>query len=95
VADPARCGLQHSTHAVTESSLDVVRALVEEGGASVDIRDFRGGTIIDWINDYAFDPKNSVITTRGCKAERLNEIVKYLKGRECQESSNVQQKYDA
>jgi len=82
-------------HAVTESSLDVVRALLEEGGASVDIRDYCGGTVTDWINDYASDPKNSVIITRECKAERLNEIVKYLKERECQESSSVQQKYDA
>jgi ankyrin repeat protein len=82
-------------HAVTESSLDVVRALVEEGGASVDISDYCGGTVTDWINDYASDPKNSVIITRECKAERLNEIVKYLKERERQESSNVQQKYDA
>jgi ankyrin repeat protein len=82
-------------HALTESSLDFVRVLVEEGGASVDICDEKGRTVIDWINDYASDPKNSVIITRERKAERLNEIFKYLKERESQESSNVQQKYDA
>jgi len=79
-------------HAVTESSLDFVRVLVEEGGASVDIRDEKGRTVFDWINDYASDPKNSVIITRERKAERLNEIVKYLKERGRQGSINVQQK---
>jgi ankyrin repeat protein len=92
---PYNDGQKPLLHAVTESSLGVVRALVEEGGASLDIRDYSGGTVIDWINDYVSDPKNSVIITRERKAERLNEIVKYLKLRLCQESSNVQQKYHA
>ena len=35
-------------HAVTESSLDVVRALAEGGGASVDISDDNNETAIDW-----------------------------------------------
>jgi hypothetical protein len=97
----ADCNTQYSNGqtplflAVAMPSLDVVRALVEEGGASLDIRDYCGGTVIDWINDYASDPKNSVIITRERKVERLNEIVKYLKERGCKESSNVQQKYDA
>jgi hypothetical protein len=91
---PYSDGQKPLLHAVTESSLDVVRALVEEGGASLDIRDYCGGRVIDWINDYASDPKNSVIITRERKVERLNEIVQYLKLRGCQGSSNVQHKYD-
>jgi hypothetical protein len=76
---PYSDGQKPLLHAVTESSLDVVRALVEEGGASLDVHDYCGGTIIDWINNYASDPKNSVIIIRKRKVERLNEIVKYLK----------------
>ena len=38
-------------HAVTEGLLNVVRALVEEGGASVDVRDDKGRTFIDWIRN--------------------------------------------
>ena len=34
-------------HAVTKGSLNVVRTLVEERGASVDIRDIHGNTDID------------------------------------------------
>jgi hypothetical protein len=65
-------------HAVTEGSLDVVRALVEEGGASVDIRDNDGRTVIDWTNVYASDPKNlDDIVWKG-DVERLVEIVKFL-----------------
>ena len=92
---PYSDGQKPLLHAVTESSLDVVRALVEEGGASVDIRDYCGGTVIDWINNYVSDPKNSVIITRQRKVEGLNEMVKYLKLRGCQETSKVQQKHDA
>ena len=46
-------GKTPSFHAVTESSLDVVRALVEEGGALVDVRDDDNRTVIDWMEDYA------------------------------------------
>jgi hypothetical protein len=68
-------------HAVTESSLDVVRALVEEGGASVDVRDDENRTVFDWMNDYASDSKNfDDIVWKG-DVERLNEIVKYLQER--------------
>jgi hypothetical protein len=44
-------------HAVNEGSLDV-RAVVEEGGASVDIRDDDNRTVIDWMYDRASYPKN-------------------------------------
>jgi len=65
-------------HAVTESSLDVVRTLVEEGGASVDVRDEDDRTVIDWMKDYASDPKNRDDIVWKGDVERLSEIVKYL-----------------
>jgi ankyrin repeat protein len=55
-------------YAVTEGSLDVVRVLVEEGGASVDVRNDCGRTAIDWANDCASD-------RNGC------DTVKYLEER--------------
>jgi len=65
-------------YAVTESSFDVVRKLVEEGAASVDIRDDEGRTVFDWMNDCASDPKNlDDIIWKG-DVERMNEIAKYL-----------------
>jgi len=74
-------------HAVTKGSLDVVRALVEEGGASVDVRDDEDRTVIDWMNDYASDPKNvDDIVWKG-DVERLNEIVKYLQKRGVESSA--------
>jgi hypothetical protein len=76
-------------HAVTNSSVDVVRALVEEGGASLDVRDDCGRTAIDWAKYCISDPKNrnSVVWKGG--VERLNEIVKYLQERGCEASSTV------
>jgi ankyrin repeat protein len=68
-------------HAVTESSLDVVRALVVEGGASVDVRDDDDRTVIDWMYDYASDPKNRDDIVWKGDVERLNEIVNYLQER--------------
>jgi hypothetical protein len=73
-------------HAVTETSLDVVRTLVEEGGALVDVRDDNNRTVIDWMYDYASDPKNRDDIVGKGGVERLNEIVKYLRER-CVESS--------
>ena len=35
-------------------------------------------TVIDWINDYASDPKNFVIIIKKYKDECLNEFIKYL-----------------
>jgi ankyrin repeat protein len=65
-------------HAVTEGSLDVVRALVEEGGASLDVRDDDDRTVIDWMKEYECDPKNrNDIVWKG-DVERLIEIAKYL-----------------
>jgi hypothetical protein len=74
-------------HAVTESSLDVVRVLVEEGGASVYVRDEEDRTVFDWMNDYASDPKNlDDIIWKG-DVERLNEIVNYLQKRGVESSA--------
>jgi ankyrin repeat protein len=74
-------------HAVTEGSLNVVRALVEEGGASVDLRDDEDRTVIDWMNDYASDPKNlDDIIWKG-DVKRLNEIVNYLQERGVESSA--------
>jgi hypothetical protein len=75
-------------HAVTKGSLDVVRALVEEGGALLDVRDDEDTTVIDWVKEYAPDPKDiDDIILKG-DVERLIEIVKYLQER-CVESSAV------
>jgi ankyrin repeat protein len=68
-------------YAVTKGSLDVVRALVEEGGGSLDIRDYCCMTLIHWINDYASDPKSRDDIVWKGDVERLNEIVKYLQER--------------
>ena len=74
-------------HAVTETSLDVVRTLVEEGGASVDVRDDNDRTVIDWMYDYASDPKNPGDIVWEGDLERLNEIVKYLRERGLESSA--------
>jgi ankyrin repeat protein len=74
-------------HAVTEGSLDVVRALVEEGGASVDVRDDDDRTVIDWMYDYASDPKNRDDIVWNGDVKRLNESVKYLQERGVESSA--------
>jgi ankyrin repeat protein len=64
-------------YAVTEGSLVVVRAVVEEGGASLDVRNDCGRTVIDWANDCASDQflwKHHV--------EKWKVIAKYLEERE-------------
>jgi hypothetical protein len=58
-------------YSATDSSPDVVPALVEDGGASLDIRVCCGGTVIDWINDYVSIPKSSDIRFQGIE-RRLN-----------------------
>jgi hypothetical protein len=68
-------------YAVTKGSLDVVRLLVEEGGASLDIRDAKGSTVINWINNYTTYLEDSDIFSKEYKLERLNEIVKFLEER--------------
>jgi len=74
-------------HAVTEGLFDVVRTLVEEGGASVDVRDDNDRTVIDWMKVYASDPKNRVDIVWKGDVERLNEIVKYLQERGVESSA--------
>ena len=59
-------------YAVTTGSLDVVRALVEEGGASLDIRDAHGNTAIDWAKECERNRTNP---------RRIAEIVQYLEER--------------
>jgi len=73
--------------AITDRSLDVVRTLVEEGGASVDVRDDEGRTVFDWMYGYASDPKNRDDIVWKGDVERLNEIVKYLRKRGVQSSA--------
>jgi ankyrin repeat protein len=61
-------------YAVTVGSLNIVRALVEEGGASLDVRDDCGRTAIDWAK-YQSLWKDEL--------EKWKEIVKYLEERKC------------
>jgi hypothetical protein len=68
-------------HAVTETSFDVVRTLVEEECASNDVSDDEDRAVFDWMNDCASYSKNlDDIVWKG-DVERLNEIVKYLQER--------------
>jgi ankyrin repeat protein len=69
-------------YAVTEGSLDVFRVLVEEGGASLNVRDDCGRTAIDCANDYMSDPeyRNRILENDGVG---LNKNVKYLQERGC------------
>jgi hypothetical protein len=81
-------------YAVTEGSLDIVRVLVEEGGAALDVRDDCGRTATDWAKDSASDLKNRDSIVWKGDADRLNEIVKYLRERGCEESSTARQNND-
>jgi hypothetical protein len=78
---------KHPCYAAAEGCRDVVRALVEEGGASVDVRDDEGRTVIDWMTDYASDPKNRDDIVWKGDVERLNEIVNYLQERGVESSA--------
>ena len=72
--------------AVTNSSLDVVRALVEKGGASLDVCDDDGRSVfINRINDHISNLKDSEIPSKKYKhkLKRVNKILKYLQGRGC------------
>jgi ankyrin repeat protein len=60
-----------------QRSLEFVQTLVEEGSASVDVRDDDGNTVIDWLKREAFWGLN-------------NEIDEYLQER-CNVSSTVRQ----
>jgi hypothetical protein len=80
-------------HAVTRGSLDVVRALVEEGGASLDVRDKCGRTAIDWVKER-WESEYPDISWFKDEVERHNEIVKYLRERGCEESGTARQNND-
>jgi hypothetical protein len=81
--------------AVTSRSLDIVRALVEVGGAAIDLLDNYGRTAIDWVNDIASDNKDPDQSLWTHEGEKWKEIVEYLEGRGCKKSSNVRQNNDA
>jgi ankyrin repeat protein len=81
-------------YAVTQGPLDVVRALVEEGGASLDVRDDCGRTVIDWANDYRSDPKYREFLNWYVGVAEQNETLKYLQERGCKQTSSVQQNND-
>jgi hypothetical protein len=65
---------------------------VEDGGASLDVRDDCGRTATDWAKEYA--SKFRDISWFKEKVERLNEIVKYLRERGCEESGTARQNND-
>ena len=77
-------------HAVTRLSLDVVRALVEEGSASLDIRDDKGRTAIDWAKEYMSVSGHHHILHWKSREKDLKKIVKYLQEM-CKVSSGVRQ----
>jgi ankyrin repeat protein len=68
-------------YAVKIGSLDVVRTLVEEGRASVDIRDVHGNTAIDWAKGYTSVPMYQHTFLWKYRVEGFKEIVKYLEER--------------
>jgi ankyrin repeat protein len=81
-------------HAVTEGSLDIVRELVEERGASLEVCDDQGRTAIDWANDYVWDPEKYTPLLWKGDVDRVKEIVNYLREKRCKESSSVCQNND-
>jgi ankyrin repeat protein len=78
-------------YAVTKSSLDIVQLLVEEGGASLDIRDDKGRTVTDWAEEYASLPACQRPFPWEYRVDRSKEIVKYLQERKCDVFSSVRQ----
>jgi ankyrin repeat protein len=89
----ANCNTRYSDgktplfHAVTKCSIDVVRALVEEGGASLDVPYDEDRTVIDWVREYVSDPKKlDDIVSKG-DVERLVEIANYLQERSVESSA--------
>jgi len=65
--------------AVTEGLFDVVRVLVEEGGASVEVRDDDGRTVIDLANRNLMYPRNYRYSND--YKHNCERIVVYLEGR--------------
>jgi ankyrin repeat protein len=74
-------------HAVTKGSIDVVRALVEEGGASLDVPYDEDRTVIDWVGEYVSDPKKPDDIVSKADVEKLVEIAKYLQERGVESSA--------
>jgi ankyrin repeat protein len=64
--------------AITKCSLDAVRALVEDGSASLDIRDVHGNTAIDWVKGYTSFSMYQYTFIWKYRVEKFKEIVKYL-----------------
>jgi ankyrin repeat protein len=97
----ADCNIRYSNdqtalhYAVTKGSLDVVRALVEEGGASLDLRDDCGRTAIGWAKYFMSDPKYRKFLNWYVGVEELNETLKYLQERGCKQTSSVWRNNDA
>ena len=73
-------------HAVTEGLFDVVRALVDEGRASVDVRGDEDRTVIDWAKKY-----EELEGYTGDPRERA-KIVQYLEERLCQNNEGTSEK---
>lgn len=70
-------------YAVIKGLLDAVRALVEDGGASLDILDVRGNTAIDWAKDYRSVSMYQHTFLWKYRVEEFKEIVNYLQERIC------------
>jgi hypothetical protein len=82
-------------YAVTEGLLDIVRALVEEGGASLHVRDDCSRTAIGWDNDYAPNIMNFGIIITRQKIKPRKEIAKCTQERGCKEYSSTRKNNDA
>jgi hypothetical protein len=89
----ADCNIRYSDgktplfYAVTESSLDVVRALVEDGGASVDIIDDNNETATDWAKRHLRDARNENGQFRSYNTG-LEKTVEYLVKKSREDSKN-------
>ena len=83
----ANCNARYSDgqtplfYAVTIGSLDAFRLLVEEGGASVDISDDCGRTVINWIDSYTSTLEYFYYILPEEYKLKWKEIVKYLQER--------------
>jgi ankyrin repeat protein len=77
-------------HAANEGSLDVVRMLVEEGGAKLDRYDIVGRTALDWaINGAAGGKDSNFFRTQGEGRDvgmGVGAVVEYLRERGCKVS---------
>jgi hypothetical protein len=69
--------------AVNGGSLDVVQTLVEEGGASVDVSDYRGTTVIQVAKGYLEHAHQS--SRPDCETDEREKIAQYLEDRMSEE----------